>query len=159
MKCPELSNHRKGFSDTSMLVDFPILLYNIFEYFLPSTLTRHAFDVNEKVSLNARSNSLTVESSTGAIKETFEKFPAELLVTEYGTYTLVQTPMSGLPVEEQFFVKIPVSESELNKTLDELYELIVPTKKENENLDLLIYFAAALVALLMLERLLQAQDS
>ena len=148
-----------NFSDTSMLVDFPILLYNIFEYFLPSTLTRHAFDVNEKVSLNARSNSLTVESSTGAIKETFEKFPAELLVTEYGTYTLVQTPMSGLPVEEQFFVKIPVSESELNKTLDELYELIVPTKKENENLDLLIYFAAALVALLMLERLLQAQDS
>ena len=148
-----------NFADFSMLVDFPILIYNIFEYFMPSTLTGYAFDVNDKVSLNARGDSLSVESSTGKIKETFENFPAELEVTEYGTYTLVQTPMSGVPVEEQFFVKIPSSESEINKTLDELYELIVPIKKENENLDLLIYFAAALVALLLLERLLQSQDS
>ncbi len=148
-----------NYSDTSMLVDFPILMYNIFEYFIPSTLTAHAFDVNDKISLKARGDSLSVESSTGKIKQTFEKFPAELEVTEYGTYTLVQTPMSGVPVEEQFFVKIPSSESEINKTLDELYELIVPAKKEIENLDLLIYFAAALVALLLLERLLQSQDS
>ena len=147
------------FSDLSMLVDFPIMLYNIFEYFMPSTLTDYAFDVNDTVKLNARGDVLSVESSTGKIKETFENFPAELVVTEYGTYTLVQTPMSGILVEEQFFVKIPSSESEINKTLDELYEIIVPVKRENENLDLLIYFAAALVALLMFERLLQAMDS
>lgn len=146
-------------ADVSMLVDFPILLYNLFEYFIPSTLTAHAFDVNDTVRLKARGDSLSVQSSTGQIKETFENFPAELVVTEYGTYTVVQTPMSGIPVEEQFFVKIPASESELNKQLDELYELIVPVKEETDNLDLLIYFAAALVALLMLERLLQAQDS
>ena len=139
-------------------VDFPILMYNIFEYFMPSTLTDYAFDVNEKISLEARSESLSVESSTGK-KETFEQFPAELVLTEYGTYTVRQIPMSGVEVVENFFVKIPSSESEINKTLDELYEIIFPVKRENEHLDLLIYFAAALVALLMLERLLQAQDS
>lgn len=147
------------YADFSMLVDFPILIYNIFEYFMPSTLTEYAFDVNDTISLKARGDSLSVESSTGKIKETFDKFPCELTVTEYGTYTLVQTPMSGVPVEEQFFVKIPSSESEINKTLDELYELVVPVKKVDDNLDLLIYFALALVALLMLERLLQAMDS
>lgn len=148
-----------NYADFSMFVDFPILMYNIFEYFLPSTLTEYAFDVNDTVSLNARGDSLTVESSTGKIKETFESFPAKIVVTEYGTYTLVQTPMSGLPVEEQFFVKIPSLESNINKTVDELADLIVPPKKKNEHLDLLIYFAAALVALLLLERLLQSQDS
>lgn len=148
-----------NFADFSMLVDFPIMIYNIFEYFLPSTLTDYAFDVNDKVSLNARGNDLTVESSTGKIKETFEQFPAELVVTEYGTYTLVQTPMSGTPIEEQFFVKIPAAESNISKKLDELYEIIAPKKKKNDNLDLLIYFAAALVALLFLERLLQSHDS
>lgn len=148
-----------NYADFSMSVDFPMLIYNIFEYFMPSTLTEYAFDVNDTISLKARGDSLSVESSTGKIKETFENFPCELTVTEYGTYTLVQTPMSGVPVEEQFFVKIPSSESEINKTIDELYELIVPVKKADDNLDLLIYFAAALVALMMLERLLQAMDS
>lgn len=147
-----------NFSDVSLFVDFPIMLYNIFEYFMPSTLTEYAFDVNEVISLKARSESLSIESSTGK-KETFEQFPAELVVTEYGTYTVRQVPMSGIEVVENFFVKIPSSESEINKTLDELYEIIFPVKKDNENLDLLIYFAAALVALLLLERLLQAQDS
>ncbi|MBR2341013.1 MAG: VWA domain-containing protein [Clostridia bacterium] len=147
-----------NFADFSMFVDFPILMYNIFEYFMPSTLTDYAFDVNEKISLEARSESLSVESSTGK-KETFEQFPAGLVLTEYGTYTVRQIPMSGVEVVENFFVKIPSSESEINKTLDELYEIIFPVKRENEHLDLLIYFAAALVALLMLERLLQAQDS
>lgn len=148
-----------SFADFSMLVDFPILIYNIFEYFMPSTLTDYAFDVNETVSFKARGESLTVESSTGKIKETFESFPSGIVVSEYGTYTVVQTPMSGVPVEEQFFVKIPSMESNISKTIDELYEVIVPQKKKNENLDLLIYFAAALVALLLLERLLQSQDS
>lgn len=148
-----------NYADFSMFVDFPILMYNIFEYFMPSTLTEYAFDVNDTVSFNARGNDLSVESSTGKIKETFENFPAELVVSEYGTYTLVQTPMSGKPVEEQFFVKIPSIESNIGKTVDELYELIVPIKKENDNLDLLIYFAATLVALLILERLLQAHDA
>ena len=147
-----------NFGDISLLVDFPILLYNIFEYFMPSTLTEYAFDVNETISLKARGESLSVESSTGK-KEVLEQFPGEIVVTEYGTYTLRQITMSGMEVVEHFFVKIPSSESEINKTLDELYEILVPIKKDSENLDLLIYFAAALVALLMLERLLQAQDS
>ena len=147
-----------NFSDLSLFVDFPIMIYNIFEYFMPSTLTEYAFDVNEVISLKARSESLSVESSTGK-KETFEQFPAELVVSEYGTYTVRQIPMSGVEVVENFFVKIPSSESEINKTLDELYEIIFPVKRDNEHLDLLVYFAAALVALLLLERLLQAQDS
>ncbi len=148
-----------SFADFSMLVDFPILMYNIFEYFLPSTLTEYAFDVNDTVSFNARGDSLSLKSSTGKIEETFESFPAEIVVTEYGTYTLEQTPMSGMPVVERFFVKIPSVESNINRTVEELADLIIPPKKKDEHLDLLIYFAATLVALLLLERLLQAHDS
>ena len=148
-----------NYADFSMFVDFPILMYNIFEYFMPSTLTEFAFDVNDTVSFNARSDELKVESSTGRIEQTFSQFPAELVVTEYGTYTLEQIPMSGEIVKEYFFVKIPSVESHINKIVDELYEVFYPVQKENDNWDLVIYFAAALVTLLLLERLLQSQDS
>ena len=50
------------------------------------------------------------------------------------------------------------SESNICRVEDELDELIIPKKKAIENLDLLLYFAAALVALVILERWLQAQD-
>jgi hypothetical protein len=53
---------------------------------------------------------------------------------------------------------MPEQESNIFRVEDSLYELIVPIKKDVENLDLLVYFAAALVALILLERILQAQE-
>ena len=92
-------------------------------------------------------------------KEELKDLPQEIVLTQYGPYTLTQTPISGIPVVEQFFVKIPSSESNISKTEEALYELIVPKKKNDDNLDLLIFFAAALVALVFIERLLQSRDS
>ena len=144
-------------SDISLLVDFPILFYNMFEYFIPSTLTAYDYNVLDEVALNARSNSLQVESING-YKQTIETFPSELVLTIPGSYTVKQTPMSGLEVSESFFVKIPSSESNISRVEESLHELIVPKKQGNQNLDLLIYFAAALVALLFLERFLHNQE-
>jgi hypothetical protein len=67
--------------------------------------------------------------------------------------------LSGELVTEQFFVKIPAYESNICRVEDQLEELIIPKKKDLDNLDLLLYLAAALVALVIFERWLQAQDS
>ena len=148
-----------NYSNLSAYVEFPILMYNIFEYFLPSTLSEHAFDINETISLNARSEELLIQSADGSYKNTLTEFPQEIKLTTPGPYTLTQTPISGIPQVEQFYVKIPASESNIFQVEDSLYELIVAKKKDKDNLDLLLYFAAALVALIFAERLLQAQDS
>ena len=152
-------NFSVNFSTIIAYVEFPIMMYNIFEYFLPATLTGNAFSVNESISLNARSEELSVQSTDGAYKTTFTEFPTEIKLTTPGSYTVTQTPISGIPQVEQFFVKIPSSESNIFRVEDSLYELIVAPKQNDDNLDLLLYFAAALVALVFAERLLRIQDS
>ena len=143
----------------SMYVEFPMLIYNIFDYFMPSTLQSHAFDINEEIVLNARADELNIQSTNGKYKEKFNEFPKTLTLTQPGSYTVTQTPLSGEVVTEQFFVKIPASESNISRVEDQLEELIIPKKKDMDNLDLLLYLAAALVALVIFERWLQAQDS
>ena len=152
-------NFSVNFSMVSMYVEFPMLIYNIFNHFMPSTLQSNAFEINEEISLNARAEELQVKSSnSNKFNEKFTSFPQTLVLTQPGSYTVTQTLLSGQIQTEQFFVKIPASESNICKVEDELDELIVPKKKAIENLDLLLYFAAALVALVILERWLQAQD-
>ena len=152
-------NFSVNFSMVSMYVEFPILIYNIFDYFMPSTLQSHAFDINEEIVLNARADELNIQSTNGKYKEKFNEFPKTLTLTQPGSYTVTQTPLSGEVVTEQFFVKIPASESNISRVEDQLEELIIPKKKDMDNLDLLLYLAAALVALVIFERWLQAQDS
>ena len=152
-------NFSVNFSMVSMYVEFPILIYNIFDYFMPSTLQSHAFDINEEIVLNARADELNIQSTNGKYKDKFNEFPTTLTLTQPGSYTVTQTPLSGEVVTEQFFVKIPASESNISRVEDQLEELIIPKKKDMDNLDLLLYLAAALVALVIFERWLQAQDS
>ena len=151
-------NFSVAFSMVSMYKEFPALFYNIFTYFMPATLTDHAFDINETISLNARGEELLVESSNANYKEKFTELPTDIVLSKPGSYTLTQTPLSGIPVVEQFFVKIPASESNISQTYDSLYELIVPQKEITDDLDLLLYFAAALVAFVFFERLLQGMN-
>ena len=152
-------NFSVNFSMVSMYVEFPMLMYNIFDYFMPSTLEGYAFDINEEITLNARADELSIQSTNGKYKNKIEEFPQTIVLTQPGSYTVTQTPLSGQLVTEQFFVKIPSSESNISRVEDQLEELIVPKKKDLDNLDLLLYLAAALVALVIFERWLQAQDS
>jgi len=153
-----MMNISVNFSLVAMYVEFPILMYNILDYFMPATLTDNAFDVNEVISLRARSDELSVKSADGAYDEVIKEFPQQIVLDVPGSYTVSQIPISGKPQVEQFFVKIPTSESDIFQTKESLYELIVPQKKDVENFDLLLYFAIALVAFIFAERLLQARD-
>jgi hypothetical protein len=151
-------NFSVNFTDIGIDPQFSIMMYNIFQYFLPATLQSSAFSVNETITLNARSDKLSLTSLDNKVKMDFEQFPSSITLTTPGSYTVTQTPISGVAQVEQFFVKMPEQESNIFRVEDSLYELIVPIKKDVENLDLLVYFAAALVALILLERILQAQE-
>ncbi len=143
----------------ALFVDFSALMSNIFDYFLPPTLTEYVFDVGESVTLRARGEYLNV---TGPIPEAlqFKEFPQVLPLSVFGTYTLMQPLMTeGMFDEEQFFVKIPAAESNIVKVLDELETPYVEKLPDPLDRDLLLYFAIALVALLFLEWWLQTREN
>lgn len=145
-----------NFSEFAMLPDFPMFLYNMFQYFLPATITDFAYEVGETVTLNARGEELVV--SGGDIDTTLTEFPATLVVNKPGIYTLSQFDVAGEYIIENFFVGVPKIESNITKEVDSLPLLYVEDNIEQEDKDLLVYFAAAIVALLFIEWWLQSRE-
>ncbi len=148
------------YSNLAVLMDFPLLINNIFNYFYPPTVEKDSFSVGEEIELNARGETLTVSREGASEEETlvFDQFPSVVEVTLPGTYTLTQTTF-GNKIKESIFVTIPKSESNIWSKEDSLVE---PYKVEDDtivNQDLLLYIAAALVAILFLEWLLQIRDN
>lgn len=136
-------------SDASITLEFPKLFFNIFEYFFPSTITRYNFEVGETVQLNARADSLAVSGQGEEF--TLTKLPSEIKLSEYGTYTLSQTLFTGETVVENFYVKIPNAESDFVTIADTLVNPYVEAVPEEEDYDLILFIAGALVFLLFLE--------
>ena len=138
-------------------VSFPVLMYNLFNYFMPSTLTDFVVDVDETIALNARSAELRL---SGPIEsELLTTFPTKLSFSVPGIYTLSQIPLSGIEVIESFYVKIATEECNIVRTVDELANPYIQRQAEDLDIDLLIYFASALVALLFIEWWLQSHDA
>lgn len=145
------------FSNLALLIDFPLLVYNMFEYFLPPTVSENSYEVFENISLNSRGIELNVVFD-GINQQTFTSFPAVLSTGIPGTYTLEQTTFAGKKVSEQIYVKIPAAESNIHAIGDSFTD---PYGVEDTNdylQDLLIYLAAVLVAILFAEWLLHLRD-
>ena len=148
------------YSNIPIRMDLPAFMYSVFEYFMPSTVEKNAFEVNDTVSLKARGTELTVyrEGVSESVK-TFGEFPANLRVYVPGTYVMEQVTFAGKEITEYFYVKTPAEESNIWKVedgLDQPPQIVDDTKYNN---DLLLYIAAAIVAFLFIEWWLKSRES
>lgn len=138
--------------------DFSFLVYNMFNYFIPSTFPSYAYEIGDTVTLNARGSDLKLSGGSG--EQEFETTPATVELTSPGTYTVTQKPMRGDgEIIESFFVRIPVSESDITKEVDEFPLISADVTTDVGFEDLLFYFAIALVSLLFIEWALQIKKN
>lgn len=145
-----------NYSDIAVKMEFPTLIYNIFEYFMPSTFTEFIFDVNDSITLQARG--ATLEITGDGVKDELKVFPAEYQLTQIGTYTASQTLFgASAPITENFFVKMPAAESNIFSVVDIMPGSVVKPVPGLTYDDLLVYFAASLVAIALLEWWLQSK--
>ena len=146
-----------NYSNFSMLLDFPLFMYNIFKHYVPSTITEYAFEVHDEITLNSRSEMLTIKDQNG--NETIiTEFPTSMALKTPGRYTVTQVPISGIEVEEYFYVKMPEAECNISAEVDVLTNPYFAIRDEMAAIDLLMYFALSLVALLFFEWWLQSRD-
>lgn len=141
-------------------VDFVPLFLNLFENWIPTTVKGNMFSVYEEVSVNSRGSSLTVTSSAlenNSIE--FTEFPAKLVLDIPGTYTLEQTTYYGKNITERIYVKSPASESNIWSTEDILRDPYITETAAEQYSELILYMAAAMVALLFIEWILQAREN
>ena len=138
--------------------DFSFLMYNMFNYYIPSTLTSNTFEIGDTVELNSRGTNLKVEGN--GLDYSMVGKTGSVTVTRPGAYTVTQTPMSGDElIIENFYVRIPVDESNLSRQVDSLPVADVDVEVRVEFEDLLFYFAIALVSLMFIEWLLQIKKN
>lgn len=134
------------------------MIYNMFEYFNPSTLSGNTFEVGESVTINGRGPSVTVSSQ----QEPMTDFPAKLALDLPGVYRIGQTSYfagKNLP-DINIFVKVPALESNILRKAESMGDYESPLVGSDVYDDLpLVCIAAALVALTLLEWWLQSREN
>jgi hypothetical protein len=123
---------------------------------MPATITDFTYEVGDSITLRARGEELLV--SGGNLDLTITEFPHTVVVDKPGSYTLSQFDFAGEYIIENFFVGMPKIESNITKEVGALPLLYVEEIIEQEDKDLLVYFAAAIVALMFLEWWLQSRE-
>lgn len=145
-----------NYSNFPVTKEFPIFFYNMLNYYFPETISDTVFEVDETIELNARGPVL--ELTGPSINEDITEFPKSLKVSTPGIYTLLQVPISGVDVVENFYVRIPVAQSNTEAVYDELTNPYFPPVEEAPDMDLVFYFALALVSILFIEWWLQSRE-
>ena len=144
------------YTNLSVVPAFPMLIQNLINYYFPLTVEDYVFEPGDKVALDARVEALSVIGPQ--LDVTLEDLPTEITLDTPGTYTMTQYLMSGDPYIEYIYVKIPSIESDINHTEDTLVNPYFFEIKEESYIDLLFYFALAVVALLFIEWWLKSRE-
>lgn len=145
------------YSNLPLLIDFPLMMYNMFEYFLPSTVNGNAFEAEDTINVNSRGSSLNVTGYNTDL--TFTEFPAKLKLDLPGSYQISQTTFAGKSVTETIYVRMPMAESNVFAEEGALESPKYEIDESDYYRDLLLYLAAALVALILIEWFLQHKES
>ncbi len=152
-----------------LLVDFPLLINNLCSYSMAHTVDNTLYNVGDLVTVNTKADaeivSISAKYASGEEEKTdYTEFPVVLDATQAGAFTVTQTLASGRVVEDSYFVRLPENESLFNFTGDMLVNPIVissvgtDTEIENDTMDIYVYFAAVLLALVCVEWGLQYRE-
>ena len=145
-----------NYSNFALTAEFPLFFFNVLNWYFPQTIDGYVFEVNDSVKLMARAPQLSL--SGPEVRRTVTEFPDTVTVTVPGTYTLLQTPISGTDIVENFYVRIPRSQSNTEAVYDTLANPYYPPQNEIQDRDLVFYAALALVLLLFAEWWLQTRE-
>ncbi len=148
------------YSNLALLIDFPILMQNVFDYCFPDMVKGNSFEVGTQVSFTSMGGQIAL--SGNGVAQDFNVFPAKFTFLKPGAYMLTQTVTYGereRDLVETIYVYIPQEESNIWQTKERL----INPYAQRENIafykDLLLWFAIALVALTFAEWLLHLKDN
>lgn len=149
-------NFSLHYSNFALTPEFPVMMKNAINYYIPTTFEQDVYDIYDEVELNSRGQRLTV-SGPDSVEE-FDTFPATMAVNTPGLYTVTQFATSGVQIVENFYVTIPDEQSNIDAVEDRLVNPYFPPIEEKVDLDLVFYFALALVLLGFAEWWLKSRE-
>jgi len=145
------------YSNLPLLKEFPLFMYNLFSYFLPSTFKGNAFEVNDDIEINSRSSEVKIISYDDAM--VVDEFPSTISLDLPGTYSIEQTTYFGKEITEKVFAKIPRSESNTFPKLDTLSNPISNVEEIDYVNDWIFYLTIALCFFTFVEWILKGDET
>lgn len=150
-------------TNVSIVKGFSFMMLDIFNYFFPATLNKNMFEIGETVIMDSISSKLTLKYLDGGdsdndgteyVESETTQFPIGIVAEKAGKYEITQNLFDKV-FTAQFYVKMPSIESNTERVVEVIVKPAVFEVQQKVDEDLLIYFAAALVALLFAEWWLQ----
>ena len=133
-------------------------MYNLVNYFMPYTLTDYDYTVGESAAVYCKGVSISVRSESGATS-TLSRFPTRYTFTETGTYTF--TTKFGLEKDNEIrkvYVHMPSAESSIFNMSEIRIVLNNEEITDEMGTDIFLYFAIAMLVLLVAEWFLQFKE-
>ncbi len=152
-------NFSLHYSNLPIIKEFAFLFNNIIKYYTPSIVEKNSYEVGETISLKSRGRTLEVRTDDKENNKEFEEFPASMVVSNPGTYTVSQTTYFDKDIYEDVYVRVPKEESNIFLVEDSLRELYYEDTSVELFNDLVLYFAIGLVTLLFFEWWLKNRDN
>ncbi len=153
-----LINCAINYSSLNVQYDFGIFMANVFDYFSPVTFEKTVYEVGETIAFTPRGTSFTVQDDMGREQTLGEDLT--LKAATPGLYLAMQETLrldENRVAMENFFVKVPSSESNISKEVA-FPQIDMDETAEKGYEDLLVYFAAALLTLLCAEWFLHSRS-
>ena len=153
------------FSNLSMLIDFPILINNLFRYSLLETIEHNIFVTGSNIVLNSRPTAISFTLTGGQYieEELTPRVPFNMSATHPGVYTVKQVLDNNQTViEENFFVRIPRFESDFSQNGGAISAPVGdgPGNVNDETMarELFLWLAIACMVIFYVERWLQFRE-
>ncbi|MDY2850891.1 MAG: VWA domain-containing protein [Candidatus Borkfalkiaceae bacterium] len=139
--------------------EFVTIFFNSIDYFLPATLDSNDCEVGEEVKINCRGKSVTIQSPSSTEAEEFAEFPVTKKFYIPNVYVITTVLYGGTEGAEKtetelLFVRASSAESNIFNEEITITSPFDGANYEDTITDYTVYFAAALVALLFFEWLL-----
>lgn len=145
-------------SDLGVRVDYPYFFLSIFDYFFPQIIPMHTYNIGETVIFNGVGEEIVVTDGLQNFNYNLTRTESMRFVpTEIGSYTIEQNFMRT-SYNTSFFVRVPAEQSNLFRET-EIASITFDANPDYIERDIIIYFAAALLALLFIEWWLQSREN
>ena len=156
-------------SDIAINTYYPILIKNICSYALTPTVENTIYTVGDIVRISAKPDAVSMTMKTVYVDGAEEEKQVSASSVDFaaikpGSYTVTQVLASGRIVKNNFFVRISKNESAFGKTEAMLKNPVVFTdgtgnnKSVNDEKEIFIYLAAAMMVIVCIEWGLQYRE-
>lgn len=150
-----------NYSELGVVDQFYYLMENIIDYYFPRTISgnQNAFELDSTITVNSRSESIEIREESTDKTTVYTDKEISFTTNNLGTYTVYQKDAFDKELEEKVFVRTPVKESNIwnvDEKVNNPYKQVDLTQYFG---DLLVYFAMALLVLMLVEWILHSSHN